>query len=93
LSGPAFDSIKSAAEERQIPVFIITGINSKSAYLNLVGKGLCNIITYPVLEKKFLERVSDFNSCCSENTDKTKTMPLSFNCGQEKLNIEIEEKK
>ena len=93
LSGPAFDSIKSASEKRKIPVFIITGLNSKSAYLNLVGKGLCNIITSPVLEKKFLERVSDFNSCCSGDIESTKTMPLSFTCGTDNLDIEIEEKK
>lgn len=53
LSSPAFDTLKAIAEREKIPFFVITGINSKKTYLALVGKGICNIISSPVMGHVF----------------------------------------
>ena len=89
---PDFHELISLCTERALPLFVITGLNSRKTYLSLIEKGICNIITSPVLEKDFLKRISDFNPCCSGDIDNIKKIPLDFSHGTENLNIEIEEK-
>lgn len=91
LSGTAFDTLKAAAEKEEIPLFVLTGINRKRTYLNLVEKGICNIISSPVLEKNFLERISNYNPCCSRDISDIKKFPLNLSCGSENFNIELDE--
>ena len=90
---PDFDKLINICTERALPLFVITGLNSRKTYLSLIEKGICNIITSPVLEKDFLARISDFKHCCSDNSESTKNIPLSFSSGSEDLNMGIEEKK
>lgn len=91
LSGPAFDTLKTETEKKEIPLFVITGVNSKRSYLRLVEKGICNIISSPVLEKNFLERISNFSPCCNVDNQSIKKISLDLSCGYENFNIDLEE--
>jgi EAL domain-containing protein (putative c-di-GMP-specific phosphodiesterase class I) len=88
-----FHELINLCKEKNLPLFVITGINSRKSYVSLIEQGICNIITSPILEKDFLKRISNFNPCCSGDVENIKKIPLDFSQGTENLNIEIEEKK